>query len=308
MNYFPFFRGKQYEMVCIRENADLIAAEGFVPIIEPVKEQAGALSRALNALGEAGAKFLVVANPAVGKHVHSLSGDIKKAVDDCLQKHAHGAWLFQVKTKQDLVSLSAWLPANQSPSIFHAGYTDGKEIRSLLDGAGVTAEMHVFASNCPKSYRNEFSSGHRVMIADGFARQNNADYPDEEFFSNLNITYEEMGLTGFGDYLTVGSEYSESGGPAYAVAIHITYLDPDNDNGIYVKHFISDERVTQTDPAGKFREALAHLADECVLTDSKIKRTTAIDEFLKLRKTGHFPGLGYVKKLSMQHHLELLAG
>lgn len=307
MNYFPFFRGKQYELVCIRENADLIAAEGFVPIIEPVKEQAGALSRALNALGEAGAKFLVVANPAVGKHVHSLSNDIREAVDDCLQKNAYGAWLFQVKTKQDLISLSAWIPANKNPSIFHAGYTDGKEIRAILEGADAEAKTHVFAFNCPKSYRNEFSSGDRVMIADGFVRQNNADYPDEEFFSNLNTTHGEMGLTGFGDYLTVGSEYRESGGPAYAVAIHITYLDPDNDNGIYVKHFISDERVTQTDPAGKFREALAHLADECALPDSKIKHTSAIGEFLKLRKTGHFPGLGYVKKLSMQHHLELLA-
>ncbi len=32
-----------------------------------------------------------------------------------------------------------------------------------------------------------------------------------------------------------------------------------------------------------------------------------MQEFRVLHETGHFPGLGYVKKLSIRHHLETLA-
>jgi hypothetical protein len=36
--YHPYFRGKQYELITIRELAPLFKAAGFCPIIEPVKE------------------------------------------------------------------------------------------------------------------------------------------------------------------------------------------------------------------------------------------------------------------------------
>lgn len=35
--------------------------------------------------------------------------------------------------------------------------------------------------------------------------------------------------------------------------------------------------------------------------------TGAIKEFRELYAQSHFPGLGYVKKLSMKHHIETLA-
>ena len=40
--------------------------------------------------------------------------------------------------------------------------------------------------------------------------------------------------------------------------------------------------------------------------NSKILETAAVKEFRKLHKDGHFPGLGHVKKLSMNHHIETL--
>ena len=45
----------------------------------------------------------------------------------------------------------------------------------------------------------------------------NSDYPDNEQFQNY-ITYKLEGMNGFGDFLIVGDDYSESGGPAYAVS------------------------------------------------------------------------------------------
>jgi hypothetical protein len=41
--------------------------------------------------------------------------------------------------------------------------------------------------------------------------------------------------------------------------------------------------------------------------NSKILETQAVKEFRKLHKEGHFPGLGHVKKLSMNHHIDTLA-
>ena len=39
MSYYPFIRGKQFELLMLREMAPSIAQWGFVPIIEPVKRE-----------------------------------------------------------------------------------------------------------------------------------------------------------------------------------------------------------------------------------------------------------------------------
>src|SRR3546814_6797061 len=77
-----------------------------------------------------------------------------------------------------------------------------------------------------------------------------------EEFSDLHVTYGDHGMAGFGDFLIVGDVYSEGGGPAYAVAIHLTFIDPDKDDVMYIYHFVSDTKDTPTDPAGKFAQAL----------------------------------------------------
>ena len=141
----------------------------------------------------------------------------------------------------------------------------------------------------------------------GKKRQRNRDHPHNEFFSDLHITYEEEGMNGFGDFLTVGDDYSESGGPAYAIAIHLTYISPNNDHAMYIYHFLSDRQDTPTDPAGKFAEALANMIAELDTAGCPVLETAAVREFRQLHRDNHYPGLGYVKKLSMQHHIETLA-
>jgi hypothetical protein len=107
--------------------------------------------------------------------------------------------------------------------------------------------------------------------------------------------------------LIVGDEFSESGGPAYAIAIHLTFIDPDKEDEMWVHHFLSERQDTPKDPAGKFAEALAKMMKVLSKSNCKILETKAVQEFRKLHKEGHFPGLGHVKKLSMNHHIETLA-
>lgn len=113
-------------------------------------------------------------------------------------------------------------------------------------------------------------------------------------------------MDGFGDFLTVGEDFFEGGGPAYAVAIHLTYIDP-SDEAMYIYHFKSDRSDTPTDPAGKFGEALTRMVGVLNSPGSGILESDAVKEFRELHTRKHFPGLGYIKKLSMQHHIETLA-
>ncbi len=189
----------------------------------------------------------------------------------------------------------------------HAGFTEPKTLAEKF-GAGINGLPHVFVEDfCGKLYRKHFGGDKRVLLRDGFERRRNKDHPSVEQFSDLHITFPEEGMNGFGDFLIVGDEYSETGGPAYAVAIHITFIDPDNDDAMFIYHFVSDRQDTPTDPAGKFAEALNSMMKKLNSGKSKIFETSAIKEFRELHAKKHFPGLGYVKKLSMEHHIETLA-
>lgn len=145
------------------------------------------------------------------------------------------------------------------------------------------------------------------MLKDGFRKQNNRDYPDQEFFSDLHATFKDEGMTGFGDFLTIGNYFSEAGGPAYTVAIHLTYIDNNKDGEMHIHHFKSIRQDDPKDPAGKFLEALGKLMKEVQGQHSQLFHSSAVKEFVHLHQSGHFPGLGYVKKLSVKHHIETLA-
>jgi hypothetical protein len=191
--------------------------------------------------------------------------------------------------------------------LVHAGFTAPKDLAEAL-----TAQMpnmtNVFIEDQDKLlYRKHFDQSRRILVKDGFKRQRNADYPLIEEFSDLHVTYCDRGMDGFGDFLMVGDVYSEGGGPAYAVAIHLTFIDKDKDNVMYIYHFVSETKHTPTDPAGKFGQALTKLIEKLDTGNSKLLKTNAIEEFRDLHAKGHFPGLGYVKKLSMKHHIETLA-
>lgn len=308
MNYYPFFRGKQYELICLRENSGLIARQGFTPIIEPVKEAAGGLLRTIDALKKDQARFLIVANPSVGHHAPALPAEFVEEVRRAINGYDHGGWICQIQAPEDLATAAEWLRIHPDLAVLHQGAVSAKDVVEVIKNGDRPGRIHIFTDNCSTRYRGTFISSEKILLVDGFKKRKNADYPEVEMFSELPVTFRDLGSTGIGDYLIVGSDYSDGGGAAYAVAIHVTYADAEDDGVIYVRHFKSDTNDTPTDPAGKFREALAKLVDYCAQSESKIPTTAAIKEFQRLHDFGHFPGLGYVKKLSMQHHLEIMGG
>lgn len=306
--YFPYFRGKQYELVTIRENAERLARARFTPIIEPVRDALGGLDRALTAVRTAGGSAIVIVNPRFG----SFRED-GEAISVLLRDRfagrdvAVGVLLTESMTVDQTLGICDQ-HLDHEIALLHAGFSHGRELAAAL-GERDWVFSHFFVSTDDNLlYRRHFTSGTKVRIRDGFnKRRRNVDYPDEERFSELHATFQEMGLDGFGDFLTVGDDYVEGGGPAYSVAIHLTFVDEDEDDAMFVHHFKSQQSETPGDPGAKFAEALELLHTTIERPDSRVYETDAIAEFRSLYDREHFPGLGYVKKLSMQHHIETMA-
>ncbi|HCX89345.1 MAG: ATP-binding protein [Deltaproteobacteria bacterium CG12_big_fil_rev_8_21_14_0_65_43_10] len=306
--YYPYLRGKQYELITIRENAERISKVNIVPIIEPVKANLSGLLRATEALVEHNIKFVLIVNPQCGELCDIAPSFIGEFVNDNLSEYKNFSLGYIVNTKISLKEFSRFCKAtSHSVSIIHYGYPSGRDLADVSNDLKMVSEHIFIEKHCSRLYRRNFSSKSRVLIRDGFIPRTNRDHPPVEHFSDLHITYLDDKLEGFGDFLIVGDDYNESGGPAYAVAIHLTYIDEDEDNDMFLKHYISDTQNTPVDPGGKFIEALHKLVVDVKKPNSKIYRSDAVEEFHQYHKREHYPGLGYVKKLSMQHHIELMA-
>lgn len=308
--YHPYFRGKQFELITIRETANVMAESGFIPIIEPVKESLGGLEKTLKAICDAGGNAIVIVNPYHGDLQEDATGITQLLQDGYIGNDAISAGIL-LRSHTSLAEATACFNTHKdhNPTFVHSGFTAQKALADFLHD-DLTTSRHVFVEEHANTlYRKHFDGSPRVLIRDGFKRLKNAEYAKIQFeeFSELHLTYKDINMDGFGDFLIVGDSYSEGGGPAYAVAIHLTYIDPDNDDVMYIYHFVSTTNDTPTDPAGKFAQALKKLIDKLDSGTSNLFETSAIKEFRDLHAKGHFPGLGYVKKLSMKHHIETLA-
>jgi hypothetical protein len=306
--YYPYFRGKQYELIAIRETAALMSESGFVPIIEPVKEALSGLERALNSVCDANGNAIVIVNPKYGDYAGDGT-DITKLLAKGFEHESISAGILLTSgmAANDALKLYG-THIKHKPVFVHAGFPAAKVLTDAL-GDELEKTQHVFfEAHCGTLYRKHFKdSAQRVLLRDGFKRLRNADYPAVEKFSELHLTFKEEGMNGFGDFLIVGDDYSESGGPAYAVAIHLTFINPKDDEVMYIYHFVSTTKDTPTDPAGKFGQALTKLIVKLDSGTSYLYEGMAIDEFRALHAKKRFPGLGTLKKLSMIHHIETLA-
>ena len=304
--YFPYFRGKQFELILLREQAEFLAINHQVPIIAPVRSNTKQLEKSIIALNDKFAQHIVIMNPSAGEHANDHS-----AICALLQSvPTNSSTITGIKLTYDLTEEQIQVLLNALPTesfaLIHAGYQNYACLQAELSNRQLTPKFNVFLTNPGRIYKNTFATN-SVVIRDGFQLMRNRDYPPEEFFSDLHITYDRDGFDHFGDYLTIGEQYIEGGGPAYAVAIHLTYLKADDENTIWIKHYISDSNFDTSDPANKAKEALDKLFVEQQYSSFPIPTTPALQELLNYQACNHFPGLGMLKKLSMWHHLCVMA-
>lgn len=310
--YFPYLRGKQYELLAVKELAALLGSQGVVvPIIEPVRPPTGSgLHRCLAALGAEGNDFILITNPQAGNlRGPTVAPDIVNYVNDTDTDQSWNIGLL-VDEGTGITELISEFRASYGLSrrltLIHTGLSE--QLASLVEETqDLRCEFNVVDSRLRRQYfRNLLAVSSGVTLRDGFPSEaRNAAYLDREetMFNDDHLFFAEEGWYGFSDYLTIGEQYSDSGFTPRAVVIHWTY-EPQEGGPIMIRHFTSESNDDISNIGGKFLEAASKLV---VFLDAQNIRTQAADVFRAHVENGTYPGLGIVKKLSIQNHLELMS-
>ncbi len=303
--YFPILRGRQFELLALRECIDQnILSDQVIPVLEPVKVST-TFAKTVDTFCKAGKSIAIIRNPQVGSWLKDWNKEnnagIRTQINDQFN-HTNVISSFYVTSKLDSnIKLAA---QNEMP------------IESLLllctSPDHINFYEEIIGDNIPlynlipdKSDFRRRIRPNRVLCEDHFPKQTrNIDYSEikTEFFSSDHLYYADDGYKGFSDYSVVGGEYSETGFAPYAVAIHIVYFD--EKKVLRIAHFVSDSNDDISDPARKFAEAVEKLVEW-----NKTMRldTAGIREFEAAYRNQTYPGLGVVKKYSIMHHLELMS-
>ncbi|GEK07237.1 sce7725 family protein [Schleiferilactobacillus harbinensis] len=295
--YYPYLRGKQFELIALRELLELGLLDSHViPVIEPVKASS-TLQSTLIQFQRKNHFIAVIQNPRVAPYLPFNNEVVTELKQDATFIPA--TFIDQIN---DLEALQQYVNPEKMVVI-------PKEARFELpeDDAAWDQALKLITVDNTRMIRR--AKGHVIELDDSFTKEDrNSDYAgkDDQFFSDNHLYFHEDGFSGFSDYSVIGSEYTDKGFAPMAVAIHIVYFDP-NDN-LRIKHFVSDTNFDNTDPAGKFSEALEKLVSwhRGVDFDHQKNDSHALSVFDEMHDQKQYSGLGVVKKLSIQHHLEIM--
>ena len=287
--YFPYLRGKQFELIALREFAiQYPNTEQIIPIIEPVKSTFNGLTTAARIMFEQNLRFALVLNPA--------DGDFKRITKDILS---------EISILSE--NMEKWIPTflyqNNGETILSA--IQDQELNNVMvilkNGIDISDNILNFLSHSQIQYivngdpnsritmrRLSRLENKRIIRLDNcFAEQpRNVDYLNipEDKFTEQHRFYSDDHFYGISDYTALPKDFIDGGMLPYAVAIHMTYEK--NQDEIYVRHFVSDTNDDQSNIQRKFFEAATKL--KYFFTDRT--KTTAINELIKLLDDEKYPG------------------
>ena len=303
--YFPYLRGKQFELIALREFAEQYPDTAkIVPIIEPVKSTFNGLNTAAKVMFEKQLKFALVLNPA--------DGDFKRVRKDILLElpvlsDNPGQWIPAFLFQNDIDAISTAIQErglNDVMIIFKNGIDTEENILNFLSNSQIRYIVNGDPNSRAGMRRLRHLENKDIIRLDNcFIEQpRNFDYLNipEDKFTEEHRFYSEENFYGISDYTALPKDFVDGGMLPYAVAIHMTYEK--NHDEIYVRHFVSDTNDDQSNIQRKFFEATTKLKDFFADRD----RTTAIDRLIQLLDDGKYPGLGIIKKLSIKNHIELM--
>lgn len=315
--YYPYFRGRQNELLCLREMLeDNNLSDRIIPVLEPVKCSSTFFATVKKFI-EYDRTIILIKNPSVGKFVKEYKqmeenieketeeekrGKLEKTLKEYKEilknKHIFIAYLVNDRTINKVLEKEE----DYKKNIYLVNRNRGDDSYYIEHGN----ELNVKASFIPKDedFKDEVV-GDAIILEDCYEKaKRNVDYiikPDE-FFSKNHLIFKRRGYQGFSDYSIVGNGYEESGFAPLAIAIHIVYFGDKNE--LRVHHFVSDSNTNISDPARKFEEAMEKLVNWDRL--EKVEKTKGLMGLINYYENGRFPGLGMIKKFSLMHHVELM--
>jgi hypothetical protein len=300
--YYPILRGKQFELIALRELAPILNPLHFSPIIEPVRNSFSPLINTIKTLNLNGITPVIIINPSMGDFDEQNCSETIAPNLLLVEGEPALRYIPCINTKNiTTVQIEALIEETGDYAIFIEEGLNREHIPILSKADLVIAKTY---------QRRAFRGLENIVIIDAnsFKKQKrNSDYKDESFFTDIHTSYSEhTGVIGFGDYTITGDDFTESGGPAYVVTIHLSYTKPEEFDDMYVRHFKSFDNSSPTQPGEKFGDALRKLISFADQNDEVLYSTIGLQGYYTLHQAGHFPGLGQVKKLSIQHHIETL--
>ena len=305
MKYFPLLRGKQNEMLALRELAEEIALiGGVVPIIEPVRWNRNTII-SINAFMDSNMRFVLVCNPALGDYSEDHAGLAGHITALDLMDYPNWVPAMYLRGGTRSVEISRFLRTYRDFEIafIYKGKPQQQAALRLIRGANVA--HHVFLlDRVEQEYIDTIRVADRVMVRDPFVRAaRNAEYPDRRFFTDMNTVAGNRDDMNFGDFSIAGDYYTDTGGAAHAVALHHIHFDT-NSHRLMVSHFISDRRDMPVDIGGKTVEAIDNLVRALPLI--RPSDTNTCGEYRELSADRRYRSLGYMKRMAIRHHLEVM--
>lgn len=314
--YFPYLRGRQNELLCLRELLDAgKLSSKVIPIIEPVKFSSTLFST-LTKFIEMGRQVIVIRNPEVGSF-RKESGDMIKNIE----KESD-----EKKKEKIRKTLEGYKEVWNNPQIQKAYLVDD-DVISMVREKKLDAKDVVMINIKKGNYRYYEEYGEEIIgkytvvpkggdfediieddiiiLEDSYRKaKRNIDYIEnpDELFSRNHIVYKKRGFVGFSDFSMVGNDFDESGFAPLAIAIHIMYFG--NRDELKIHHFVSESNESISDPARKFEEAMNKLVNW--ENFDIIPKTIGLDNLIECYNIGKFPGLGVIKKYSLMHHIQMM--
>jgi len=311
--YYPYLRARQFELIALRELANEGALENrVIPIFEPVKKTFNNFDIAFKIFSDKNQKAYIIINPEVGE-LANIEGYRKIA--EYVQNKAEIGDIFRPAFHYNdspgrAGVISAIIENSEFTNCLLICKSDIDYNAPSFDSLIKDDRITFFNIDDPGRSRGLVrkikATGKGVIRLDDLfdPQQRNSDYLQitEHRFSEEHMFYSGEGFSGFSDFTILSSVFSEGGSTPRAVAIHLTYLGPNNE--IWIRHFTSDTNDSIVNVQGKFKEAAEKAVKFCRangLTNSAIAELT---EYFDLE---HYPGLGTVKKISIKNHILLLS-
>lgn len=300
--YYPYLRGRQFELIALREYADQYGdINNIIPIVEPVKKTFNSLKIAIPKLIARNVRFAIILNPKVGEL--PSEAEIQDALKDIINL---GNWIPAYIVSNNPLEIAKRIKASNFTEVMlvchETSDTSSKDFEELVFSPST---KYIVSKENKTLKRALYGKGKEIIrLDDNFtAQKRNKDYLflPEEKFTEEHMFYKEENYTGFSDYTVVESDYKDGGAPPYAVAIHLTYQKENKE--IWIKHFASDTNDGIENIQGKFAEAAKKAID---FFDGRQIHNNALDELRKYYHSQSYPGLGMLKKISIKNHLELV--
>ncbi|WP_282945863.1 sce7725 family protein [Cellulomonas endometrii] len=304
--YFPYLFARQQELLALRALAGELTGWDIVPVLEPASVEPKDLARCLQELATHDAACYLVVNPSV----HRFPDPAPRwsaAIAPYLAPHGPVYPVHQISNPQDVPALAGFLAS-------HGGGRTAVSLRSALISpralaAAVSAlDSIVFVHEGVNhtAYLDALPTAQGVLVGHRLNVQaRNADYAGDEWFTDANRAYLAERRPGYSDCGPLAPDFSERGGPASAVAIHLTYV---SDGDIWVEHFVSDSvTLNDGDNTSKLAEATAKVAARVAAEPTKFVRSAGLDMFLRQHAAQKPTNLPTSKRQQLMHHLHTAA-